>query len=554
MKAYLKITLLSFIYSLSSLYLMASCITSFTSSSPAIQCPDVFGNLNDIYLTINIAGIFTDSSDEIFLNWQYRRNNGSWQNFLTENIKNPPSTITRSHSPNQVGIYQYRVDAFCVDKDGNNNEYDITYIVTRILGNKALNANCDNLFDLSRAVAKVTIPGISSSFSGFLINNSLNDGRLLFMTSAKPFDCSSYNLNNATFTWNEQQNNCNALTQVSSTGATLLATDGYIALLELNGPLPLEEYVLLGWSKNIPSSVVSIFQSSLSHVKKGMAKGGSISSFWEFYDLACNGSFDNEFGTGEPAVKIDFWSEGGGLDAYSRGAPLISSNKAVGVYLSSHNISECTYGPSLGALLNNTNNFDQYLAPNNAASASSISFVPCKDEFITSETYTISKTEKANIRIIGMHRIVDVEVIFQAGEEVILEDGFDSGNNFIAEIVPCLPDFAVINPKPEPDEYVVEHFKKDDFQGADYSFENHISVKAYPTVEIDDKITLDISGLREVDYAIFSLQGQVIKKSKFFNKNENYRELIYLPNMAAGVYFLVVKSNSYSETIKLIKK
>lgn len=552
MRYIFKIIIFSFVFTALSNDLMA-CISGFSSSVSNIICLTTSGNVNDINLSISLQSFFTGSTASVNLQWQVKRNNGSWQTFLSENINNPPTTISRIYTPSQTGFYQYKVIANCTQNNPSTNESDETFPLTITIGNRALNANCDNLFDLSRAVAKVTIPGISSSFSGFLINNSLNDGRLLFMTSAKPFDCSSYNLNNATFTWNEQNNNCNPLTQVSSTGATLLATDGYIALLELNDPLPLEEYVFLGWNKDIPFSVACIFQSALS-VKKGIAKGGSISSFWEFYDLACNGSFDNEFGTGEPAVKIDFWNEGGGLDAYSRGAPLISSNKAVGVYLSSRNISECTYGPSLGALLNNTSNFDQYLAPNNATSASSISFVPCKDEFITSETYTISKTEKANIRIIGMHRIVDVEVIFQAGEEVILEDGFDSGNNFIAEIVPCLPDFAVINPKPEPDKYVVEYFKKDDFQGADYSFENHISVKAYPTVEIDDKITLDISGLREVDYAIFSLQGQVIKKSKFFIKNENYRELIYLPNMAAGVYFLVVRSNSYSETIKLIKK
>jgi hypothetical protein len=554
MKVYLKTILLSFIYTFSSYHLMASCIWSFSSSSPAIQCPDVFGNLNGIDLTINIEVNFTDSNDELFLNWQYKRNNGSWQTFLSENIKNPPSSITRSHSTNQVGIYQYRVDAFCVDTDGNYSVNDITYTITRTLGDKALNPNCDLLYDLSRAVAKITVPGISSSFSGFLINNSLNDGRLLFMTSAKPFACSSYNLNNATFTWNEQQNNCNSLTQVSSTGATLLATDGYIALLELNGPLPLEEYVLLGWNKNIPSSVVSIFQSSNSNVKKGMAKGGSIPSFWEYYNLLCDGTFNNDMGTGEPAVKIEHWSQGGGFDDYSRGAPLISGNRAVGVYLSSHNISECTYGPSLGALLNNTSLFDQFLAPNNATSASSILFEPCEDEIVESNPVTIPRTYKANIRVIGSSKIDNVLVIFQADEEVILLDGFDSGNNFIAEIVPCIPDFTVINPKPEPEGYITEHFKNSETENFSNLRSNTIDIKAYPTVEVEDRITIEVSGLTELDYTIVSLEGKVIKKSKLLNVNQNFSEIITLPSMAAGGYFLVLRSNLYSETIKLIKK
>lgn len=51
---------------------------------------------------------------------------------------------------------------------------------------------------------------------------------------------------------------------------------------------------------------------------------------------------------------------------------------------------------------------------------------------------------------------------FQAGEEVILLDGFDSGNNFIAEIVPCFPTVTIKSSKPE---FVAEYFKKTQFDG-----------------------------------------------------------------------------------------
>jgi hypothetical protein len=104
---------------------------------------------------------------------------------------------------------------------------------------------------------------------------------------------------------------------------------------------------------------------------------------------------------------------------------------------------------------------------------------------------------------------------FQAGEEILLENGFDSGNNFIVEIVPCVPNVTVISSKPEPEEFITEYFKKDEFQNDSHNIESNINVKAYPTIEVDEKITLEIAGFKVQSFSLRPCSRWIFRISHF---------------------------------------
>ncbi|MGB1316342.1 MAG: T9SS type A sorting domain-containing protein [Chitinophagales bacterium] len=76
-------------------------------------------------------------------------------------------------------------------------------------------------------------------------------------------------------------------------------------------------------------------------------------------------------------------------------------------------------------------------------------------------------------------------------------------------------------------------------------------LKLYPTLLIENKITIEAKGLNYFDYIILDMQGKIITKK--YNIQDNLID-VNLPNLSRGVYFVKINALQYSKTIKLIKE
>ncbi|MGB1316344.1 MAG: T9SS type A sorting domain-containing protein [Chitinophagales bacterium] len=396
--------------------------------------------------------------------------------------------------------------------------------------------------DVSKAVAMVSYKGFK--FTGCLVNNVNEDGRLFFMTSYYPFNAlcgisaaTSGHINNITFKW---------VNGSTTSGATLLSTSSSeVALLELDGNPPFDTYSLVGFNNNpnTNSYCISNYDGvELKKVEVNEDSTGYISSY-----CLPNGSNSYSFtsGVNNAAYIVKKWDSNKNLKKlnYTKGAPLFNADgEVVGMYVTKTIDTACgtDYAYFLKTPSNHGNLFS-YLG--NTLALRGIKYTPCEDVIVKDLIISAPKTEEASIRIIGKSKIDDVAVIFRAGEEVILDNGFDSGNNFIAEIAPC---FAKV------EEIAAKTNDENNSQETSTSIEIEKSMlKAYPTVIIDDKLTLESTNLDTYEYIIYNISGKVIKK-KYNVSNSN--EEVQLPEINNGIYFLKVNAFNYTRTIKLLKK
>lgn len=407
----------------------------------------------------------------------------------------------------------------------------------------------------SKAVASVNLNGYN--FTGFLVNNYQNDGRLLFLTTSFPFKSFSCYPNNGygvysiggqipatdiKFKWKNGQ---------VTSSAKLLRIHYEFALLELNTPPPFETYSLLGWKSNNPSSstdyCISNYPSKghVSPLVKIKVFSTDISSSHRI-GTKCNfieNRIEYDFILGNSrAIKIEQWHIGTSLfhDEYSKGAPLFDHDlKIVGLYVTSV-ADSCSYDNSYFAeipALNEISGGHSYL--------NGITVTPCKDEAIIDYIIDLPKIEEASIRIIGRSIINNVAVVFRAGKEVLLEDGFDSGNNFIAEIAPCKTKIEELKSGTK------ELYNKPINQQTTTNYTKE-QINAYPTIAIDRQITIECSGLQQVQYSIYTAMGQEILQATKKQSLEHFT--IKLPNLSSGIYFLKIGNQKYTKTIKLIKQ
>lgn len=513
-------------------------------------CDDGDAFSNSVTITISMASVGTVSpantitcigSANIVLTvssalgavqgWEKSVNGGSYQS-----LGNGPLTLT--HTNNQTGVFRYRYRAICAAGDEK-----VSNIATITVNNTTPAAVCDDPNELRRAVARVNVPGIPYAFSGFLVNSLANNGRLLFLTASHPFtryNPSAANLANTTFTWNDDLNSCGGApsTTTTSTGCTILATDGFITLLELNPTnppaLPLLWY--LGWDINANMDFYTIFQSANNSIRKARI---NTSVNFGTVSVSINNATDAVIETGGGNVlKFLSWTVGN-PEKRGRGAPLISSTdyKARGVYIGGPEVNcdpnsigffaDLSKAPTILNILRAGN-----LTATNSATVKMNYCIPSLELSnikLNSETYQVSGFIKSS------HDIAPNAVIrYKAGTYIELNPGFSSGNDFIAEIDPCVNNITVIAQKTDDTEQSEGAEKYEELSDAS----NWIVI--YPTIlpsgnSLTIKTNEDINGL---DLQMYDIHGRHTKTFRLndFVKGSSTTVPIDVP---AGVYIIV---------------
>ncbi len=413
-----------------------------------------------------------------------------------------------------------------------------------------IKAACNNTFgDLRYAVAEVNLPGVAYFFSGFLINNTSNNGRLLFMTSYLPFSASCFNpnnfiFNNATFTWNKDYTSCSggASTTVVSTGATLLASYGNIALLELHEPPNLPELTYLGWDITTePTSVGCIFQSEFDEVKKGIVTSGSptIASV----NVQCNGDFTEASGLTN-FLKISAWNEPK-LWRRGRGAPLIMNNKKVaGVYVVGNDQNNCNSGSFYFydvALAANSTLFS-YLRGGSQTNSATIRRAYCRASENLSGQVNANITYSVSGLITSTQNITDGKSVrYQAGTYIELNPGFVSGTDFVADINPCSNAVTIIAAKTDDSEQT----NRNNFEVKQLED----LIKVYPTIlSSGNTITIEANdAFQGVELQMFDMQG---KQNHSFKLKGSITSIPL--NLISGMYILKAHNGTNFFTKKIV--
>lgn len=420
-------------------------------------------------------------------------------------------------------------------------------------------AACNTTYeDLRYAVAAVTYPGITGSFSGFLVNHTSNDGRLLFLTTHIPFMSScgfdpgdlAATIGNATFTWNSDYSSCtgSASSTVTSTGATLLATSGFIALFELNNAPNLPELTYLGWDISTvnPTALACIYQHINTGVKKAILTApGSELSFVNL-NVNCNGTFNEASGFSN-MDKIAEWDDAE-PESLGRGAPLIMNNKKVAAVYITGNETDCEKGPSYFAdLINASSTLMGYLRSGSQTNSATIRRAYCKASETLSGLLNASTPYKVSGSIVSNQNIANgLTVSYRAGTYVELNNGFVSGTNFVAEINPCSNTITVIAAKTD-DETVK------DGRGDDVADVADDWLKIYPNI-LPSGHSLTIQAYIDVNVAelqIFDLQGKHVATFQLTDLMKGSLTSIPL-HAVAGVYLLKANDSSHSLLQKII--
>ncbi len=423
-------------------------------------------------------------------------------------------------------------------------------------------AACNTTFqDLRYAVAKVSVPGTAGNFTGFLINHTSNDGRLLFLTSHQPIAGScGFNpsnlataLNNATFTWNLDFPSCTgstASTTVTSTGATLLGSSGFIALLELNNAPALPELTYLGWDITTePSSVACIFPSPLTDVNKGIVTA-SAQSFVST-NIECNRNF-NEASGFTTMIKISAW-DAAELWAIDEGSPLIMDNKKVeGVYITGTE-TDCSTGPSYFFDLARASSAFLNLLRSSSSQTNSATIrrAFCKaSENLNGPLNSSRPPYEVSGAIVSTQNIANgLQIKYQAGTYVELNNGFSSGTDFVAEINPCDNTVTIIAAK-------TDGTTEEESRLSGISAGLTGSIKIYPTaLSSGNALNVEsIQPLQNVAVAIYDLQGKIVLGSTIVELNSGEPHSILLSNLPSGFYLVKVWSSTISFTQKIIIK
>ncbi|OJV25459.1 MAG: hypothetical protein BGO32_00095 [Bacteroidetes bacterium 37-13] len=479
--------------------------------------------------------------------WERKLNNGSWVT-----VYSLPSNIFTDYNINSQGTYTYRVAVQC-----STDVVKFTNEITFMAGGLASKAACSSTYgDLRFAVARVHVPGVSNDFSGFLINNTNNDGRLLFITTSQFLTngCSnpSYSIANATFTWNEDYASCSGstLSPVTSNGATILAIDGRVALLELANAPDLAELTYLGWDIATPYTDIScIYPTYDPTIKKGIVSASTYTS--PGLGIECNDNYFESLGL-PPVVKIAKWNSGE-PNLLGRGSPLIMSNKkAAGIYLIG-NETHCSNGPSYFEDFQSIKNGSvfNYLRSGSQTNSATVRMNYCKPDLTLLGNKSNSETYSVKNSITSTQNIIEGNSIrYQAGTYIELNNGFSSGTDFVAEINPCVSNIIVIAAKTDDE----QSFNRE----AEYvQFKEKLAdnwLKIYPTIlPLGNAIMIEANDATNgVELMMFDVQGRHIRSFRLNRLEPNSKASILLIDLPSGLYILKAQDVIHSLTQKII--
>jgi len=493
---------------------------------------------------LSLSGSITAPGAIVY--WEYSKNGGAY-NLDGLGTNSNPYTPNLSNLGG-VGTYEYRAKVTCGSSSPDYSDNTKTYQVN----NPTTAAVCNDPDDLRRAVAKVSISGIPYAFSGFLVNHTSQDGRLLFLTSSHPFN--RYNpstaaLNSATFTWNEDLVACNSITAatpVTSVGCSILATDGFFTLLELKTApaMPGGQLYYLGWDINATGSYSSIFQSASSLRKGRVATSGSPTTVGGSFTSGTDNFVES---SGSGVFKFSTWTAGN-TEKRGRGAPLIAANnKARGVYIGGTE-ENCGNGPSYFATLSSSNTtLLSFLRDGSETNTATVRMNYCRPSENLFGVLNQSISYSVTGAIVSTQKISDgYTVRYNAGTYVELNDGFVSGNDFIAQIDPCVIIRTTIAPKT--DETELEQNQPTE------SSEVSMVVKIYPTVTASGN-TINIEAnqdVTEVLVTLYDIHTRVAYQVDLAELNANERQSILMPKLSSGLYFAKVEGHDFSFTQKII--
>lgn len=401
----------------------------------------------------------------------------------------------------------------------------------------------EGITDVTKAIALVEHSGYE--FTGALVNNDQEDGTYYFLTSSYPFDsqCENghwqgYNYPDIKFTWVNGQ---------VTYGARIVFNQDEIALLELNDAPPFDEISYLGIKKGGTPNYC------LSHWKDfgspELVKSIVLSSQAGVYvETNCVGIEDEYLFTssGHSAVKVINWQGNVNLneDEYAKGSPLLDAqHRIIGVFVTKNEPENCGNDNAYFTIENS------WFLENELGSSSirAIKIEPCVDEIIEDAIIMSNKNVKASIRIIGSSKIDNVPVNFSAGTEVILDNGFESGNEFVAEIKPCVSQVTALAKTDVEDVFVSE-------DQVEERIINNKDVSAYPTVIVNNHITLESIGMQQIQFFLTDIQGKILLKDKILTDGGEFSTKLELPYLNSGIYLLHISDGQFSKTIKLIKE
>ncbi|HRG88138.1 MAG TPA: T9SS type A sorting domain-containing protein [Chitinophagales bacterium] len=418
-------------------------------------------------------------------------------------------------------------------------------------------AACNSTFDdLRYAVVKINMTGFGS-FTGFLINHTSNDGRLLVLTTYAPFMASCGNnpavidaaLATTVFTFNSDYVSCSGsgATEVTTTGATLESTSGYLALLQLNSAPNLPELTYLGWDiTSEPTSLACIFQTSNTIVRKGIVTANAFTI--QSVNFNCNGTFSEASGFTN-MLKISAWDQ---AEPYieSRGAPLIMNNlKAIGVYTVGNEV-DCDKGPSyFYDLASASNSFMSHLRSGTQTNSATIKRVPCQNNLTLSGSFNQSYPYSAINTITSTQTIDDGNSVqYTAGTSVTLNSGFVSGTDFVAQIGSCTPQVITIAAKTE-DSYNNNAQQRVQLK----EFINPI-IKIFPTLTSgNSSLFVETNQVVEnLSLCIKDINGKTIMVKQINELQPNLPLKVEMPVVSAGLYFVHMAAGDYLFTTKLM--
>lgn len=412
---------------------------------------------------------------------------------------------------------------------------------------------------IRKAVALAEYNGFR--FTGTLVNNNDEDGRYFFITSSYPFkgECASgatpsnTTINNISFAWVNS-----SITQ----GADLLEADEEIAVLELHQSPPFNTISYLGvdmpadLNNAEPERAISFYHnSSVPETFQTEYTVKPDAHVVAEVKTSCFNQVDSyTFNTNDfAAYKIEEWNEQWDFmqHEYAKGSPLLNTDlEVIGIYVTKTGSSdEESCGEDNAYFVSLSSHIDKLEGWFNEVDRG-IAIEKCLDNELRDVEINNSETVKANLGVTGSAPIANgIEVIFRAGVEVNLEPGFESGDDFTAEIGPCINDVVSLPRSTRT------------FAGSGFIAEGQVEgvdllqkkIKVYPTI-VFDKLSLESKGLGFFELNIIDLQGRIQLTRKYVNLAENESVTLNITNLPSGLFFVSISSENYFETLKIIKK
>lgn len=430
-----------------------------------------------------------------------------------------------------------------------------------------VNINClegNNWQNEKRGVAMILVGG-TRWCTGSLVNNTANNGRLLFLTANHCLNgrdaISNPNATDWSFWWDYESPTCTNPTQEPNSritnGATVLANNGQsdFALLELaESPLNLNPPVNIyynGWSRtNNPNT-------------------GGVGIHHPRGDIKKISAFTADPVPGQTYSAADHWSvtwvatvtNSGVTERGSSGSPLFLNNRLIIGQLHGGPASCSASAPnrrdeygrlsvSWNSHTDNRRRLMDWLDPIGAnpqqhgggffdQCAANVVITNPIDNFADIQaggTITASGTIGAN-----------ANVTMTAANSVILNPGFNTvqGSSFVAQIAPCQP--RVIPPANKKDVEENENSSVTEFLKFPV-----LNLYPNPTQSI---ITIEFTIPNEsnIEITVSDIQGKKVAELPILRyQMGSYSTMFDFSNFNAGTYFVYLKSENYNEIKKVI--